>query len=140
MWFRNTLAGCEDTGLFWEKLVNYRSLLEETRWLGVTLALCVLRNTLAGSKNSASMCQNGAVLQESCHYARAHHPVRGEIHSLSRWIGSGHRRRAVVGIMMQCDVSNAVYPKNGDGAESEAKQQQKWKSARPEAWQLFMPT
>ena len=34
MWFRNSLAGCADTGLFWEKLAIYRSLLEETRWLG----------------------------------------------------------------------------------------------------------
>ena len=29
--------------------------------LGVTLALCVLRNTLAGSKNSVSICRNGTV-------------------------------------------------------------------------------
>ena len=61
MWFRNSLAGCADTGLFWKKIAKYRSLLEETRWLGVALALCVLTNTLAGSKIVVSVSRNTTV-------------------------------------------------------------------------------
>ena len=46
-------------GLFYR---NYRSLLEETGWLGCWLHQCVLRNTLAGSKKVVSISRNNTVI------------------------------------------------------------------------------
>ena len=40
---------------------NYRSLLEETGWLGCWLHQCVLRNTLAGSKKVVSISRTTTV-------------------------------------------------------------------------------
>ena len=43
---------------------NYRSILEETRWLGcwlIYVVICVLRNTLTGSKILVPMCRNTVV-------------------------------------------------------------------------------
>jgi len=49
---------------FGNKLAGHRSRLEETGWLGVTLALCVFGNTLAGTKivvSVVSMSRNDPV-------------------------------------------------------------------------------
>jgi hypothetical protein len=55
--FRNPLMGVRETcgiGLFYR---NCRSLSPETGWLGCWLHQCVLKKSLAGSKNVVSNCR-----------------------------------------------------------------------------------